>query len=228
MKRNYEIPSRRYLTRRLPVIVRLDGRAFHSWTRGIERPFSQALIDTMVNAATNVSSDMQGFKLAYLQSDEVSFLLTDYDEITTEAWFGYVQSKVESIAASSMTAEFNRMTQSWYQGRKLALFDARAFNIPEAEIANYFLWRARDWERNSLNMYCSEFFSHKQLHGKSNSERHDMLHGIGKNWATDLTEQQKNGTWITGGRQFSDVAPSYPTIEAVVSNATVHERLERE
>lgn len=204
MKRNYEIPSRHYLTRRLPVIIRLDGRAFHSWTRGLEMPFSQALIDTMVGAATVVSAGMQGFKLAYLQSDEASFLLTDYDDITTEAWFGYVQSKVETIGAASMTAEFNRMAYSWYHGSKLALFDARAFNIPEAEIANYFLWRARDWERNSLNMYCGEFFSAKQLHGKSNQDRHDMLHGIGKNWATDLTEQQKNGTWITPDSQRSD------------------------
>ena len=219
MKRNYEIPCRRHLTRRTPVIVRVDGRAFHSWTRGLDRPFDRDLINSMVQAAVRVSEDMQGFKLAYVQSDEVSFLLTDYDELTTEPWFGYVQSKVESLAAASMTAHFNNLVASWYCGNKPAMFDARAFNIPEDEIANYFLWRARDWERNSLGMYCGSVFSHKQLHGKSRQDRHDMLHERGMNWATDLDEQLKNGTWIMYGRTGSDVLPNYEEVSRVVNAA---------
>lgn len=219
MKRNYEVPCRHYLVRRLPVIVRVDGRAFHSWTRGLDKPFDIDLINTMVDAAIDVSRDMQGFKLGYVQSDEASFLLTDYDEITTEAWFGYAQSKVESISAASMTAHFNRGAASWYAGNKPALFDARAFNLPESEIANYFLWRARDWERNSLGMYCSANFSHKQLNGKTKQDRHDMLHGIGLNWAEDLSDQIKNGTWITDAAEGSDVLPTYDDVSALVTEA---------
>lgn len=218
MKANYEKPCRFHLTRRVPVIVRVDGRAFHSWTRGLNRPFDRDLIDAMVQAATDVSQEMQGFKLAYVQSDEVSFLMTDYDELTTEPWFGYVQSKVETIAASTMTARFNVYASKWYTGKRAATFDARAFNIPENEIANYFLWRARDWERNSLAMYCGAHFSHRQLHGKTRQERHDLLHSKGLNWTTDLDEQLRNGTWIAGSATTSNIRPCYERIAAAVSS----------
>lgn len=217
MKANYEKRGRRYLLRRVPVIVRVDGRAFHSWTRGLGRPFDLRLIATMVRAATELAADMQGCKAAYIQSDEASFLLTDFDRLNTEAWFDYCQNKVESIAAAVMTARFNEI---WGPAKRPAIFDARAFNIPEAEVANYFLWRAKDWERNSVSMYCHAHFSHKQMHGKGRSAQHDMLHSIGKNWATDLDDQIKNGTWL----HFSDrcvseshaVPPVYDNINTLL------------
>lgn len=107
MKENYENRGRHYLTRRTPVVVRVDGRAFHTYTRGLKQPFDDTLGDAMGLAALDVAQDMQGCKLVYVQSDEASFLLTDFDQLTTEAWFGYNKSKVETIAASAMTAYFN-------------------------------------------------------------------------------------------------------------------------
>ncbi len=192
IKFNYENRQRFYLTRRTPVIVRVDGKAFHSYTRGCERPFDKKLISSMVAAAQKVAESMQGFKAAYVQSDEVSFLLTDYDGLNTDAWFDYNKSKVETISASTMSGWFNRLMDNG----KVAVFDARSFNIPREEVANYFLWRAKDWERNSLTMYCGAFFSHKQLHQKNRSNKHEMLHSIGKNWTTDLDAQLRNGTLI--------------------------------
>ena len=195
IKKNYEHRQRRYLTRRTPVIVRVDGKAFHTFTRGFDKPFDLKLIDAMVFGALQVFGEAQGCKLAYVQSDEVSFVLTDYDNLQTDGWFNYNQSKIESITASCMTMEFNRAMRLCDRPGT-AMFDARAFNIPEAEVANYFLWRAQDWHRNSITMYAQSFFSHRELQGKSCADMHDMLHDISKNWTTDLYDCAKNGTFI--------------------------------
>lgn len=214
IKSNYENRARYELTRRTPVIVRVDGRAFHTFTRGMNKPFDQKLIDSMVAGAVAVASEMQGFKAAYVQSDEASFFMTDYDTLQTDGWFGYCKSKIETISASVMTAAFNRNIALSHD----AYFDARAFNIPKEEVANYFLWRCMDWERNSVSMYCNAHFSHKQMHGQGKAQQHEMLHTIGRNWTTDLTSQQRNGTWIFGqGEKRTDVLPSYDVINGLLS-----------
>jgi tRNA(His) guanylyltransferase len=216
IKANYENRQRYELTRRTPVIVRVDGRAFHSFTRGLEKPFDLTLIKAMAHSAAAVAHEMQGFKLAYVQSDEASFLLTDYDTLDTEAWFGYVKSKVETISASLMTAHFNCLFDHPVCLSK-ATFDARAFNIPREEVANYFLWRAMDWQRNSISMYCGAFYSHKDMHGQGKTDQHEMLHAKGKNWATDLDEQVRNGTFILANRLFTTaIKPTYSDVASVV------------
>ena len=210
IKENYENRYRFYLTRRTPVIIRLDGSAFHTFTRSFNRPFDPLIIKTMVEAATETCNRIQGFKCAYVQSDEVSILVTDYDTIETCAWFDYNKSKMETIAASMMTAFFQR-EEFKYVTKVTPFFDGRAFNIPKEEVVNYFLWRALDWERNSLNMYASNFFSHKELHGKNKADKHEMLHNIGKNWTKDLTAQQRNGTFIfKDGKEY--IIPTYEAI----------------
>lgn len=204
MQLYYEEPAKHTLTRRTPVIVRVDGRAFHTFTRDFQRPFDHRLIDAMAVSAAHVAGEMQGFKLGYIQSDEASFVMTDYDTLQTGAWFGYVKAKVESIAASVMTAAFARCMRL-ANIKELAFFDARAFNIPAGDVANYFLGRAKDWHRNSVSMYARAHFSHKELKGKSIPQIHEMLHGIGRNWSTDLADEEKNGVFLGPGRVGSDV-----------------------
>jgi tRNA(His) 5'-end guanylyltransferase len=194
MKNNYELRDRHYLTRRTPVIVRVDGRAFHTLTKDFNKPFDGRLIDSMGIAAMELFSDMQGCKMAYVQSDEASFVMTDYDNLQTEGWFNYNQSKIESVSASRMTMAFNRCMRLCNQPA-WAMFDARAFNIPDAEVANYFLWRAQDWHRNSITMYAQAHFSHKELDGKSCADMHEMLHTKDKNWSR-LFNVEKNGVFI--------------------------------
>lgn len=224
MKANYEDRGRYALLRRTPVIVRVDGRAFHSWTRGLERPFDQWIIDTMVMAAKEAASDMQGCKAVYIQSDEASFLLTDFDKLNTEAWFDYNKAKVESISASLMSVWFNYW---WPDGKKPitqkpAMFDSRAFNIPLAEVANYFVWRMKDWERNSVSMYCHAHFSHKEMHGQGRADQHEMLHGKGLNWAKDLPSQIRNGSWLVRGAEgkydlLTEVLPNWQEVNAMIA-----------
>jgi len=206
MKFFYEDRDRHYLTRRIPVIIRVDGRAFHTYTKGFDRPFDSNIISAMKIAAEAVFDEVSGCKAAYIQSDEASFLLTDFDRITTEAWFDYAKSKIETIAASVMTAHFNQLMLPLPKARnKMAYFDARAWNIPESDVVNYFLWRMRDWERNSVTMYASSFFSSKQMYGKSIRDRHDMLHSIGKNWSKDLNTRLRNGTLLVRSKSDNKI-----------------------
>jgi len=219
MKR-YENVSRFYLTRRTPVMIRVDGKAFHTFLRGTEKPFSEVFISCMQEAAFYLSKEMQGFKLAYVQSDEASFLLTDYDELDTQGWFDYNLSKMISISAAKISSVFSCLVSSIHvslQTKKLALFDSRAFNIPKEDVANYFLWRAKDWQRNSLSMYARKFYSHKELMDKRSSDIHEMLYAIGKNWTMDLDDRLKNGSWLIKDQGWRyDILPSYQDISKVV------------
>jgi tRNA(His) 5'-end guanylyltransferase len=219
-KNNYEHRQRFYLTRRIPVIIRIDGRAFHTFTKNFKRPFDQRLIDAFIYSAIKTAKQISGFKLAYCQSDEISFLITDYDELNTEAWFNYNKSKIESISASIFTGFFIDDlldAGSYYICNIIPSFDSRSFNVPENEITNYFLWRALDWKRNSVSMYCQSLFSHKQLLNKGHADQHEMLHSIGKNWTTDLTDQQKNGTFIDKrGKIHTNILPIYNDIDTIV------------
>ncbi|HEB29015.1 hypothetical protein LCGC14_1777840 [marine sediment metagenome] len=207
MKR-YEFITRHYLTRRSPIIIRLDGKCFHTLTRNCNRPFDQSFIDSMVLSAKETCREIQGFKLAFIQSDEVNILVTDYDELNTQGWFDYNISKILSISAGMMSVYFSENFEN------SGIFDSRVFNIPKEDISNYFVWRAKDWARNSLNMYAQSFFSHKELMNKHSSAVHEMLHAIGKNWAIDLPGQHRNGTWFTKDEcEIYTILPDYQEIE---------------
>jgi len=192
MKENYENRSRYMLTRRTPVIIRLDGRAFHTITKHCEKPFDRTLATALDNTAIELCREMQGAKCAYLQSDEISILLTDFDKLDTQAWFDYNLQKIVSISAGIASAIFTKL---WCEGKHIATFDCRAFNIPKEEVANYFIWRQKDWTRNSVAMLAQAHFSHKQLYNKTQSDMHDMLHEKGINWA-DLESIWKNGRFV--------------------------------
>ncbi len=232
MKENYEKRDRHYLTRRTPVIVRVDGRAFHTLTAKYDKPFDPQFVEAMTRAAMDLFQDMQGCKMAYIQSDEASFVLTDYDNLSTGGWFDYRQSKIESVSASQMSIAFCRAMFSRNMGLLKAAFDARAFNIPEDEVANYFLWRAQDWHRNSVTMYAQASFSHKQLFGKNIPAMHEMLHSVGKNWTTDLSPQLRNGTFLhrdaTGMLTLGNtkILPTYSAISELWDTVRPHEETE--
>lgn len=192
MKSNYESRDTHYLTRRTPVIIRLDGKAFHTLTRHCEKPFDWIFASVMNNTTSELCRQIQGCKFAYIQSDEISLLLTDYDRLSTQAWFDYNISKMTSVSAGIASTVFTNDFKHVFAFDGYAVFDSRAFNIPKEEVANYFVWRQLDWTRNSIQMLSQSHFSHKQLHGKNQSDMHEMLFGIGVNWA-DLKPEWKNG-----------------------------------
>lgn len=191
----YERTTRTYLYPHSYTIVRVDGRAFHSYLLGAKKPFDAAFITDMQNVARAMCQHMQGVQFAYGQSDEISFLLTDL-EPESQPWFGGVVQKMASVAASMATIAL--ATARGTQGRPQ--FDARVFNLPSAaEVANYFIWRERDAVRNSVSMAAQAYFSHGRLHGVNGNEMQEMLfqeHGI--NW-NDYPDEQKRGWTVYRG-----------------------------
>lgn len=216
-QKRYEYNTRYYLTKKVPVIIRLDGRAFHSLTKQCQKPFDVRFMDAMSDSCMSLIKNIQGAKAIYTQSDEATILLTDYEDIKTGAYFDYNLSKILSIVSSTMSVEFNKN----YQPTKIQVFDARAFNIPREDVVNNFLWRAQDWNRNSIQMYAQANFSQKQLHKKNKQGLHDILHTIGKNWTTDLTDREKNGRFIIKqGAEFvinDKVLPTYESIAQIIN-----------
>lgn len=198
--KRYEATSNDNLLPRSPLFIRIDGKTFHSYTKRLnaQKPFDGELNRAMVHAARLTAKEMQGFKMAYIQSDEVTFMLTDYDTHETQGWFGYELNKVVSVSASVFTAHFNRLIEqhsNYHYNKPLAYFDSRAFTVPRDDAPNVFLWRQRDWERNSVQMYARAFFSQKQIDGKKNNEILNMLRKEGHPWA-QLPMVWRYGTFI--------------------------------
>lgn len=180
MKR-YERTYQHYLPRRSYTVMRLDGRAFHTYLRGAEKPFDMTFISEMNAMAQWLCVDIQGSQFAYVQSDEISILLTDFATTQTEPWVGGRVDKMVSLAAGQASAYLSRLRQN-HPG--LPKFDCRVFPLSDpVEVANYFIWRQKDAVRNSIQMVGQTYFSPKELHGKSTDEVQDMLlKEKGVNW----------------------------------------------
>jgi len=213
MKENYEGRFKFKLMRRTPVIIRIDGKAFHTFTRGFNKPFDKVLSNAMDRTMYQLCENIQGCVFGYTQSDEITLILNDYKTFETSAWFDYEVQKICSIAASMATAYFNRNffneVDSFFEFindenfnekklkeyyfvdnydvalklydkyskaiEKMAMFDARCFNIPESEVTNCTIWRQQDCTRNSVEMVGRTYFSDKELFKKNCSNIQDML-----------------------------------------------------
>lgn len=161
---------------RLPAkkfyVIRVDGRAFHTWTRGLQRPFDPKLREAMVDSAIKLASQVDGAICCYTYSDEISVVFTDRLSEMSQVWFGGVVTKISSIAASIITANFN----SHFEDRPQAGFDGRVFCLDSPkEVERYLNYRSRDCYRNGINSICDTLFSHAELHGKNGFERAIML-----------------------------------------------------
>lgn len=173
MKNNYENRTRYFLPRRTYTIIRIDGKAFHSYCKNFTKPYDEYLMKLMDNTAQYLCENIQGCKLAFVQSDEISLILTDFDDITTEAYFDGNIQKIASVSASMATAKFNSLVGS---NTTLACFDARVFSIPDpVEVSNYLIWRQQDATRNSIQMTGQAYFSHAELQNKSCNTIQEML-----------------------------------------------------
>lgn len=222
MKEFYEQIPRTRLMRRTPVAIRIDGKAFHTFTRGFNKPFDEILIQSMQETTKYLCENIQGCVLGYTQSDEITLILIDYKELNSSAWFDYEVQKMCSIAASMATMVFNRIfrekvyelhedtMEAWnvpddvYKLLEVydkalqrgAMFDARVFNIPKEEVTNLVYWRQLDATRNSIQMVGQTNFSHKELHGKSCNDIQDMLFTEkGINW-NDYPTYMKRGSCV--------------------------------
>jgi len=198
--KEYERVSEFLLTRRVPVIIRIDGRAFHTITRTrFKKNWSREFVDQMIEMAKIVKKDIQGCDFCYSQSDEVSFLLTDYKTIQTSPWFGYDVRKLISITASLASSVFSRI-----YGKDVC-FDSRAFSIPQDDVVNYFIWRQIDAIRNSIQMAGREYFSHKQLNNLSCLQIKDKLFAEKQLNFNDYSTTRKRGFCILNNAVDEDI-----------------------
>lgn len=218
----YENVTRNYLTRRVPVIIRVDGKAFHSFTRGFKKPFDGIFVKSMQETMKYLCENIQGCVLGYTQSDEITLVIIDYEKIESCAWFDNNIQKMASISASMATLAFNKYFSAnvykyiedykkehqlifieednkYYNTlidaiKKGAMFDSRVFTLPKEEVVNCVIWRQQDATRNSINSVGQANFSHKQLQNKSCNDVQDMLMSEkGINW-NDYTTTLKRGS----------------------------------
>lgn len=224
MKAFYEQVPKFKLYRRTPVAIRIDGKAFHTFTRGFAKPFDEVLGNAMVRTMEYLCKNIQGCVFGYTQSDEITLLLIDYQTFETDAWFDYEVQKMCSISASMATMAFNTffknevdkfyynhcsredlLFEKHYQTYrdaqyKGAMFDARCFNIPKEEACNLVYWRQLDAARNSVQMVGQANFSHSELQGCSCNVIQDMLHEQrGINWNDYETRWKRGVAWTRHG-----------------------------
>ena len=203
--KQYEYVTRNYLTRKLPVIIRIDGKAFHSFTRGLKKPFDEIFVKSMQDTMKYLCENVQGCVLGYCQSDEITLVLVDYQNREASAWFDNNIQKMVSVSASMATLAFNKSfyknvcsfnsksAHIWLEAvddrkdrsnyidvlyKKCdigAMFDSRVFTLPKEEVINCLIWRQQDATRNSIQSVGQANFSHTQLHGKNCSDIQDML-----------------------------------------------------
>lgn len=221
MKEFYEARARTYLPRRTPVAIRIDGKAFHTFTRGFQKPFDEVLGNSMVRTMEYLCKNIQGCVFGYTQSDEITLLLIDYKQLNSEAWFDYQTQKMCSIAASMATMAFNKYFQEEVQKHiddtepifitdeeirlidtysraveKGAMFDARVFSIPKEEATNLIYWRQLDATRNSIQMVGQANYSHNVLQGMCCNNIKTMLEvDKGIIWGNYPTRWKRGVAW---------------------------------
>lgn len=206
--KKYEGVFQDHLLQRTPVIIRLDGRAFHTFTKCLnqydptvlETPYSDKMHQCMMYTTRKLVENIQNCVLGYTQSDEISLVLLDWARHETQQWYGANVQKIISVSASMATAAFNYVFNKDVRPATgfsdLAQFDSRAYNLPPTEVTNYLIWRQQDAARNSVQMFGHFHFSQTQMHGKNNSEVQDMLMlQKGVNW-NDAKTWMKRGSCV--------------------------------
>ena len=190
MKMYENIEAQRAFMPGLPICVRIDGRAFHTFTRGMKRPYDEDMSNAMVETMKYLVE--QTFAcIGYTQSDEITLILSD----AKEPLFGGRISKLTSLFASMATAKFNEVIHKKYHDKPLAQFDCRCWQVPNrTEAVNELLWREFDATKNSISMAARAYYSDKQLLGKNGSQKQDLLMEKGVNW-NDYPAFFKRGTY---------------------------------
>ena len=192
--KQYESVTQTQLMRRTPAIIRLDQKCASTWTKGLDRPHDDTFIAIMANTMKFVCENVQGAVFGYCQSDEISILLRDYDNLTTDAWFDGNVQKMVSVSASLATGMFNKLAADAFEDKPLAFFDSRVFSLPKDEIVNYFIWRQNDAVRNSIRSVATHYLGHKKCHGLNNQQVQDLLMqmDVPVNW-NDIEIHKKRG-----------------------------------
>jgi len=180
----------------LPVMIRLDGVAFHTFTKGLNRPYDLRLSKMMIETTKFLVKETNA-RIGYTQSDEISLLLYS-NRHESQIYFDGKAAKIMSILAARTSLFFNSLLEDMIpeKANKVPVFDCRVWNVPnQTEVMNSFLWREQDATRNSISMAAQSMYSHTALHGKSSSEKQEMIFQKGMNW-NDYPTFFKRGSYV--------------------------------
>jgi tRNA(His) 5'-end guanylyltransferase len=202
--------------------MRLDGKAFHTVTAGMDKPFDENLAWVMDQVARMLAAEVQGTVFGYTQSDEISLLLQDFESIGTEPWFDGNVQKMTSISAAIASVRFNGFGLSTQ--RSTAYFDSRVFTISDpVEVANYFIWRQRDAVRNSILALAQAQFGPKRVHGVNTTDLLHMLNDEGVHW-TEMPGRFTHGAQVIKYEYYVDPIP--PAREAAIRTGWLTEAVD--
>jgi len=213
--KGYENATKCKLMRRGYTMIRIDGKAFNTYTKGCEAPFDWGLVNDMDDTAKYLCENIQGAKCAFVQSDEITIVITDFENRETSAWFDNNIQKMVSVSSSMATAKFNQLrmlrtikpqlAESFnldsiilekLKDIRLAEFDSRVWQVPtRGEAMNNFIWRQQDTVKNSISSAAQSMYSDKELHGKNGSDKQEMMFQKGTNW-NDFDPKLKRGRMI--------------------------------
>ena len=193
----------------IPLIARLDGRSFHSFTKGLPRPYDQRLSTCMIETTKFLVEETHA-SVGYTQSDEISLAwFIPADSVADYMFDGRVQ-KLTSILAGLASAKFLRLVIENIPEKadKIPVFDCRVWQVPTLELAaQAFLWRELDATKNSISMAAHAYFSHNSLQGLNGSDKQERLWAEkGINW-NDYPTFFKRGTYVqrrTFERELTD------------------------
>lgn len=210
-QKQYEKVQEHYLVPKMPFIIRVDGKAFHTYTRCFRKPFDDVMGSAMKRTMKSLCKDIPGAVFGYTQSDEITIICKYTDRIRSQAWFGGRVEKLISITASKATKYFNKYFSEEVESQMMSIgdtkllsayikkvgeaeFDSRVFNLPEWDCINNIIWRQQDAIRNSIEAVGQANFSAKELH-KVNCEiiKEKLRTEKGIDWETDFTRYQKYG-----------------------------------
>ncbi len=228
--KKYEKINSDNLIPKIPAVIRLDGRAFHTYTKQFKKPFDDVLINTMDETAKYLCSKIQGAKFAFVQSDEISIYITDRDNLESQLWYDGNIQKITSVSTSIATGKFNQLmfingcgdmggdlkesmiSDTDIAEMMLAEFDSRVFQLPnDEEVVNCFLWRQNDCTRNSISSVAQSLFSARQLHKVNTKQMQELIFEKGINW-NDYNPKLKRGRFITKQTYINDkLGQIFPT-----------------
>ena len=197
----------RKATLKLPVCCRLDGRGFHSFTRGLRRPYDEAFSRLMAEV-TEMALWENGAAIGYTQSDEITFIWEGFATLEDMPFTGRFQKWVSTMASWVSVCFFSLVPKYLPQKTgELPTFDCRIWQVPDlAEAANVLVWREMDATRNSIQMAAQSEFSDKQLFKKNCSELQEMLFQKGINW-NDYPSFFKKGTLLQKRKVSREFTP---------------------
>jgi len=207
--KTYESAYKVKLPVRMPVIVRIDGKAFHTYTKGCKKPVDENVVYCMDQTAEYLCRNIQNCQIAYVQSDEISLLLNNYQTFNASSWFDNQVQKMVSVSAGMASAVFTSLSGRIFGGlMQIATFDSRVFVLPKEEVCNYFIWRQQDATRNSIQMLARSLYKHEECNNKNSSQLQEMCFQKGFNWNNCPTSDKRGRCIVKTKRVKTGIQPT--------------------